>query len=700
MADKIGDLYVEISAKADKLKSEMDKLEKEIGAKGEKMGNSFTQGFQKAAVFIGTIYGATKAMNYLHGAFDKFEERQKTMQGLDQTIKSMGKSAEYSSASILKMSQDLQKANRYTFKVGDILDVSGYLLTFDKISKETLPRATQAVIDLAAKMKTDLRSAALSLGIALDNPAEGLTRLGRAGVKFTAEEKEQIKALVEAGKAAEAQTMIFDKLEHKVGGFAAATQTSMGEMAAKIEAAVGKVKMAIGRGIAEGLEPWVEKLAGSDDGMNSFVKKASFMTDAMKGIIGVAAVLVQVVANFVYGLGALIYVAGSLIKGTLPDLDLVYKKWKEMNKEFGESIYSNFKGIGKATPTGTGAAGAGSGAAAGAGGKSVATATAEEIEKARAEKFKALDAELKEQQRHEIAMAETLGESQNTIEAMKLEHFKNMLALYEKFHQDTKGLLNSIAEQEAKIINPSDLKPKTTESKKNNEEGFFGSDERPSFGDKGYRMPSVRAIPVNPVKESVKELEHLQEGMEFANAAARQFSSSLADGVAAAVLHAQDLGDVFVGLMQMLEEMLIRMMVMKMLSAVGIPTGGGGGPTLLAHSGGNFVGTSAGVMKMAIGGSFTVPGGFPNDSFPLLVESGERVSVTPASGVNSQEATLRQINASIQAMNMNLIRKNMNPVVNIKSDLDSLKFTRDVTIPAQNIINKEGYQTHEYMSVL
>jgi hypothetical protein len=35
-------------------------------------------------------------------------------------------------------------------------------------------------------------------------------------------------------------------------------------------------------------------------------------------------------------------------------------------------------------------------------------------------------------------------------------------------------------------------------------------------------------------------------------------------------------------------------------------------------------------MGFARGGSFTVPPGFPNDSFPMRVSSGERVSVTPA----------------------------------------------------------------------
>lgn len=84
-----------------------------------------------------------------------------------------------------------------------------------------------------------------------------------------------------------------------------------------------------------------------------------------------------------------------------------------------------------------------------------------------------------------------------------------------------------------------------------------------------------------------------------------------------------------------------------------------------AHYGGDFVGTSKGVKKLSKGGSFTVPQGFPNDSYPLLVESGERVSATPASRVGNQDRLLAEINNSIRAMNLNLVRKDLS--VNIEN---------------------------------
>jgi len=62
---------------------------------------------------------------------------------------------------------------------------------------------------------------------------------------------------------------------------------------------------------------------------------------------------------------------------------------------------------------------------------------------------------------------------------------------------------------------------------------------------------------------------------------------------------------------------------------------------LLAAAGGGLV---SGLMDKALssipnfsgGGDFVVPSGYPNDSYPMLVESGERVQITPANAGSSQ----------------------------------------------------------------
>ncbi len=72
-------------------------------------------------------------------------------------------------------------------------------------------------------------------------------------------------------------------------------------------------------------------------------------------------------------------------------------------------------------------------------------------------------------------------------------------------------------------------------------------------------------------------------------------------------------------------------------------------------TGGRFAGTPAGVKRMATGGSFIVPPGFQGDSYPLFVQSGERVSVTPAGQVAQMDAGWGQIRNAIEALNLNLM---------------------------------------------
>jgi len=102
--------------------------------------------------------------------------------------------------------------------VSGIRDAQGVLLTFRSVQQDVFDKAIVLSQDLAAVMGGDAKSAALQLGKALEEPSTGLTALRRAGVSFTEAEKDQIKAMEDAGQVAEAQRMILAKLEQQVGG--------------------------------------------------------------------------------------------------------------------------------------------------------------------------------------------------------------------------------------------------------------------------------------------------------------------------------------------------------------------------------------------------------------------------------------------------------------------------------------------------
>jgi hypothetical protein len=145
------------------------------------------------------------------------------------------------------------------FEDDAILKGNAVLLTFTKIGSDIFPRATQATLDLATAFGMDLQSATMMIGKALNDPVAGITALSRAGVQFTADQKEMIKTMVEAGDAAGAQALILKELETQIGGSAiAAGQTMTGQMEI-MKNALGNVKEQIGNALLPVLTEMITK---------------------------------------------------------------------------------------------------------------------------------------------------------------------------------------------------------------------------------------------------------------------------------------------------------------------------------------------------------------------------------------------------------------------------------------------------------
>lgn len=95
---------------------------------------------------------------------------------------------------------------------------SGVLQTFRSVAGDVFDDTLRLAQDLAGAGIGTLQTNVVQLGKALEDPVQGLTALRRVGVSFTEQQREQIKALDEAGRTAEAQRIILATLEEQVGG--------------------------------------------------------------------------------------------------------------------------------------------------------------------------------------------------------------------------------------------------------------------------------------------------------------------------------------------------------------------------------------------------------------------------------------------------------------------------------------------------
>jgi hypothetical protein len=204
-----------------------NKMDSKIGTVGNRM--SRLGQFGKTAA-LGLAAVGVAAVGVGVGLVNAAEESQKVTRQTDAVIKSMGLSSQVTGNQIAEMSEKISLATG----VDDELIQSGQnlLLTFGSLASSAgdtggnFDRATQAALDMSVALGTDMNSAAMQVGKALNDPIKGLSTLTRAGIQFTDAQKEQITAMVEAGDVAGAQALMLNELENQFGGSAEAQATA------------------------------------------------------------------------------------------------------------------------------------------------------------------------------------------------------------------------------------------------------------------------------------------------------------------------------------------------------------------------------------------------------------------------------------------------------------------------------------------
>jgi len=159
-----------------------------------------------------------------------------------------------------------------------INSMQALLLTFTNVRGNTFDRATASVTDYATAMKTDLRSAALQVGKALNDPVLGMSALGRAGVQFTEAQKEAVKQMVATNDMAGAQNIVLKELEKQFGGSAKAARETLGGALQALRNSWGDLFELTG--------PGVESLRLAIEGLVEAIKQPGFF--AFVQMIGTA----------------------------------------------------------------------------------------------------------------------------------------------------------------------------------------------------------------------------------------------------------------------------------------------------------------------------------------------------------------------------------------------------------------------------
>ena len=182
------------------------------------------------------------------------------------------------------------------------------LLTFTNIrngvgkGNDIFNQATKTMLDMGTAMNggvvpagEQLKGTAIQLGKALNDPIKGISALSKVGVTFTAQQKEQIAAMVKSGDTMGAQKVIIAELNKEFGGSAEAFGKTTAGKIAILKHRFGTLTETLMSQFMPAILKVVEKVSGA---FEAFTKLSSGQKRLITILIGVAAAIGPVLYLF------------------------------------------------------------------------------------------------------------------------------------------------------------------------------------------------------------------------------------------------------------------------------------------------------------------------------------------------------------------------------------------------------------------
>ena len=302
---KVGEAYVELFAKMDRLKKDMSKagnlVKKDMkrmamAAKG--FGAAVSGAMRKARMAILALIGAMAGVLHLTAQQIKAEVR------LAAAMKATGNAAGFTVKQMKEMATALQ------FVLGEsdeaIMGAQAILSTFVNIRGRQFVETMEVLADLKVLFDTDLKGAAIQLGKALNDPIIGMTALTRVGVSFTEQEKKTIKEMMAMNKVVETQTFMLKILQNQgIKGLSRALAESLPGRLALLKGMLGDLVQAFGKAVTAGI-PW-ENLLGRVLAATQWMEKNGDKVKEIFWAIGkaIAAVLKAIVIGVYHAIKAI-----------------------------------------------------------------------------------------------------------------------------------------------------------------------------------------------------------------------------------------------------------------------------------------------------------------------------------------------------------------------------------------------------------
>lgn len=271
MADEVGTAFVSVMPTT---KGFGRAVEKGVGSDVKKSGSRIGTILGRGAV-LGVAAAGVALTAFVGSSIKSLARIERINTQTAQVIKSTGGAAGVSAKHVENLAGSIE--NLTATEAETAQEGANLLLTFTSIrngvgkNNQIFDRATTTAVDMSRALGQDMKSSAIQLGKALNDPVKGVSALQRVGVSFTEQQKEQIKTLVESGDTMGAQKLILAELGKEFGG--------AGEAFAKTTE--GQIELAkhafgtLGETLSAALLPPLGKLAGATaDVLNGIAENA------------------------------------------------------------------------------------------------------------------------------------------------------------------------------------------------------------------------------------------------------------------------------------------------------------------------------------------------------------------------------------------------------------------------------------------
>lgn len=218
-AATIGALKVVLGLDSAQYENGLTAAQKQLRSTGRAMQATGAQIATAGAAMTATITTGFAALGFhlLRGSQDAAHAAGQVSAALDSMGAASGKA--------LPQLQEAAETLRNLSGIDDdeiLTKVTANLLTFGNVAGDVFDRAQLSILNISARMKTDLLSSTMMVGKALNDPIKGLAALRRVGIQFTEQQQAQIKAMAGANDMAGAQAIMLAELERQFGGAAEA----------------------------------------------------------------------------------------------------------------------------------------------------------------------------------------------------------------------------------------------------------------------------------------------------------------------------------------------------------------------------------------------------------------------------------------------------------------------------------------------